>query len=231
VAKDGSLHLVFHIYAGDPREARGHSAGYLRSRDGGKSWETAEGAGVKLPVTPKSRCFIQQGPKLDLRTGNVVLDPDGRPWLTVWHLGRSPRTVRLYHHDGEAWRSRDPLPFVRKRLGECEMVMGTVTFDHDGALYVAAAVKAVGGPKSDWFGHPSKEVVLLSSSDRGRTFAVRRLSQPDPTQPNWLPSIERPFGPRPIGVPSLIYTHGDKGEFGRNREGTPTEVLFVHMAK
>ena len=43
------------------------------------------------------------------------------------------------------------------------------------------------------------------------------------------PSIERPYGPKPIGVPSLIYTHGGPGEGLTG--GDPTEVVFVRLEK
>jgi len=232
VAKDGTLHLAFHVYTEKKQlSGRGRALGYLRSRDGGATWETAAGEKVTLPATLKTDCFIERGAKLNLRVGDLVLDGAGRPWLAAWHIGTRPRTVLLWHHDGVRWRSRDLLPFVEKRLPGHELAMGTLTFDRDGVLYVAAVVRKAGGSDKTWFGHPTKEVALLTSVNGGKTFRVRPISTPDPTLPNWLPSIERPYGPRPIGVPSFLYTHGNKGTFGDCRSGAGTEVRFVRLAK
>ena len=230
VARDGTLHLGFHVYTEKrPLTGRGRALGYLRSRDGGRSWETADGVAVDLPAGPKTPCFIEHGPTLNLRIGNLVLDGAGRPWLLAWHLARRPRTVLLWHHDGVRWVSRDLLPAVQRRLPACELAMGTMTFDRDGVLYVAAVVRKTGGSDKTWFGHPSKEVVLMTSRNRGKTFRVLPISTPDPTLPSWLPSIERPFGAKPIGVPSFLYTHGNIGTYGDCKSGGGTEVHFVRL--
>ena len=232
VAKDGTLHLAFHIYVQQGRRPdRGRALGYVRSSDGGATWETAAGAQVALPATQQTGCFIERGSGLNLRVGNLVLDATGRPWLLAWHIGRRPRTILLWHHDGVRWRSRDLLPFVQKRLPGHELAMGTMTFDRDGVLYVAAVARPTGGSDKTWFGHPSKEIVLLTSTNSGKTVRVRPISTPDPKLPNWLPSIERPFGHRPTGVPSFIYTHGNIGTYGDCRSGAGTEVHFVRLRK
>ena len=95
----------------------------------------------------------------------------------------------------------------------------------------AGLSRRTGGSDTTWFGHPAKEVVLLTSADRGKTFRVRPISLPDPRLPNWLPSIERPYGPKPVGVPSFIYTHGDKGTYGDCKSGPPAEVHFVRLGR
>ncbi len=227
VGPDGTVHLAFVIY--DSEAGRGRACGYLRTRDGGRTWETAGGNGVNLPVTPASGCFVEQDPALDMRVGNVVLDPRGNPWFSATHLERSPRTVLLWHHDGTKWTSEDPGPSLRKALPGREIVDATVTFDAAGTLYVACTVQEELPPGVRWWGHPSQEVVLLTSADRGRSFRVLPVSPPDPGAPNWLPSIERPFSARPLeGIPSLLYTHGGPGT-GSNTEGPPTEVVFVRF--
>ena len=225
VSDDGVLHLGFHIY--DMHPAAGKSLGYLCSRDGGRTWEAADGEAVNLPATPKTNCFIEQGPKLDMRIGGLVVDATGRPWLTAVHLAKRPRSLTLWHHDGSRWRARDLLVDVRKRLPGRGLVGGVLTFDRRGTLYVAATV--LGGRAKTYWGHPSLEVVVLTSRDRGKTFAVTPVSKADPARPNWLANIEKPFGPRPIGVPSLMYTHGGPGVGCTG--GDPTEAVFVRLMK
>ena len=225
VGADGTLHLAFHVY--DMHPAAGKAAGYLRSRDGGSSWETAEGLAVELPADPSTPCFIEQGKDLDVRAGSLALDPRGRPHVIVLHRGAQPQDARLWRHDGSAWRSTELLPFVRAAMPEREIGDGaSLSFDARGRLYVALAVQT---PPGGW-GHPSGEVVLLCSDDGGESFDLLPISPPDPELPAWLPSIERPHGPDPLeGVPSLLYTHGGPGEGVTG--GEATEIVFVRLGE
>ena len=225
LAPDGTLHLAFHIY--DMHPAAGKSIGYLRSRDGGRTWENAAGEKMALPVTPESACFIEQGDSLDMRASNLAIDADGQPWMLAFHNDRRPRTLLLWHHDGRTWQSRDLLPVIQQTFSEWEITYGTATFDRDGRLYIAAVIQYANAPK--FWGDKSLETVLLVSGNRGKTFQTLPISQQDPEQPNWLPSIERPYGTKPIGVPAFLYTHGGPGT--SVTEGDSTEVIFVRLGR
>jgi len=80
ISGERTLHLAFHIYNSPPAEG-GRSAGYLRSDDGGRTWETADGASMEIPVTAEqvSTCTLGVMPALavacsihDLRSLNSV---------------------------------------------------------------------------------------------------------------------------------------------------------------
>ena len=231
ISADNTLHLAFHIY--DHHPAGGKSLGYLRSRDGGDTWETADGREVEAPVNPSSPCFIEQSPSLDMRVSNVALGPDGWPHLIAWHSKPKPASAKLWRHDGQAWESVELLAVARTTFPKRGIAWaGTLTFDRDGRLYIAAVIEQ---PPGGW-GHASQEVILLTSDDGGRmsedggqTFDVLPISTVDPKLPCWLPSIERPFGPKPIGTPSLLYTHGGPG-IGCTK-GDATEIVFVRLGK
>ena len=185
---------------------------------------------MELPVTPSSKCFVEQDRKLDMRVTSMVVDPEGRPWFSATHLERSPRSVLLWHHDGKAWASVDVLPSVQAAMPDREIVDASITFDKEGTLYAACTVQQVVPHDREWWGHPSKEVVLLLSDDRGKHFDVLPISKEDPEKPNWLPSIERPFSAEPLDhVPALLYTHGGPGEGLKG--GPDTEVVFVRLAR
>ncbi len=173
-----------------------------------------------------------------MRIGNVALDGDGRPWITVAHLESQPIGLTLWHHDGTGWLSRDIVKASGSALEGRGLCDGTVTFDGEGSLYVAAT--AIGGNveaettpfifAKNFFGHPSCEIVLLSSRDGGESFDVTKLSEADDSLPSWLPSVERPFGPNPIdGIPSVIYTHGGPGE--GTTGGDAAEAVFARIAQ
>jgi hypothetical protein len=62
------------------------------------------------------------------------------------------------------------------------------------------------------WGDPSTELVRFDSTDGGRTFTSRLLDAPDPKNPRWMPSLERPTGFNEVsGSPGLIYTEGAAG--------------------
>lgn len=224
VGPDGTLHLAFHIYDNHP--AGGKAAGYLRSRDGGLTWQTAEGAAVVLPATPDSPCIFARGASLDMRVSNVAVSPDGMPYIGVSRLDLKPCGSELWHHDGNRWVVRDLLPDLQRAFPDRAVGMhGALAFDASGRLYVAWVTgKAPGG---GW-GHPSWEVALLVSADLGQTFRVMPVSDPDPQNPNWLPSLERPYCEKPIpGPPALIYTQGGPGQGCTEGDGTRVHAVLL----
>ena len=220
VGADGTLHLGFHIYDFHPKG--GKAVGYLRSRDQGVSWETAAGEMLSLPVTPTSPCFVEQGRHMDMRASNVAVDSEGRPFLIAHHRETEPFSSRLWRHDGGMWESVELLPFLQRAFpGGQPAWHGTLTFDGENRLYIATVVEE----KPGGWGHPSQEVVLLISEDLGRSFEVEVISTPDPTLAAWLPSIERPFGPEPIGVPAVLYSRSIPREPG-SAITYPGQIVF-----
>ena len=79
----------------------------------------------------------------------------------------------------------------------------------DGVLYAAGVVCKRGGHWAD----PTNAIVLFVSRDVGETWRAYRVSPEDETVSDWLPSLERCATPEnKIGVPQLLYTHGEIGE-------------------
>ena len=220
VGPDGTLHMAIHFY--DEHPPAGHSAGYLRSRDGGETWENAAGVPLALPVTPDSDCWIEKGPELDMRVGDIALDGDGHPWIPVIHLGKRPRTIVVWYHDGVAWRSRDLLPDVQRTMPGRDLVEGVISLDRNGTLYALCTSDHLLLEGGSTWGNPAREVVLIYG-DVSRALRVLPISPPDPEKPNWLPSIQRD----PVGLPALLYTHGGPGQ--DNAGGPPTEAVFVRL--
>ncbi|MCK5801320.1 MAG: BNR-4 repeat-containing protein [Lentisphaeria bacterium] len=221
---DNCLHLVFHIYDTHPKG--GKAAGYLRSPDAGRTWETVDGAKVTLPATPDTPCFFAQGKNLDMRTSNVALSKDGHPFVLTSQLKQKPTGATLWSHDGKEWQRRELLPIISKHLpGRSVGMHGTLTFDRNGRLFVTlVTAKAPGG---GW-GHPSWEVALLTSDDEGKTFAVQELSARNPKRAAWLSSIERPYCDKLVSMPlGVLYMRGSAGKGCTEGETSEVHALFL----
>ena len=232
VAPDRTLHLAFSINTGSP--FAGRAVGYVRSHDGGQSWIHANGQSAQLPLTPESPHFVETHTALDATPSNVALDPDGHPWLAVYHRERQPQDLTLWHHDGTDWHSRSIAAEVPHTFPGYEHAsVNTITFDARGRLYLACVIQRVGedhGNVKDGWGEPGDRVILLTSDDRGASFNALPISGVDPAKPNWLATIERPYGTRPIGTTSLVYTHGGSG-ISNQLDLASTEVVFVRLGE
>jgi hypothetical protein len=212
----------------------GRAVGYVRSSDGGHAWTHTNGQPARLPLTPHSPHFLEAGADLQATPSNVALDPAGHPWLAVYHRERQPQDLTLWRHDGAHWHARHLSAEVPRTFPGYEHAsVNTMTFDARGRLYLACVIQRVGedhGNAKDGWGEPGDRVILLTSDDRGATFDVLPVSDVDPAKPNWLATIERPYGPQLIGTPSLVYTHGGSG-ISNQLDMASTEVVFVRLGE
>ncbi len=94
------------------------------------------------------------------------------------------------------------------------------TIDAAGDLYLGLCA----AEKHGW-GGPTNEVFVVRSTDLGDSFEVVQASATDRTVSNWGRNFERPVGHNTIGVPMMIYTHGNAGK--GNATDERTEVRLV----
>jgi hypothetical protein len=217
VARDGTIHLATHLFK---ENAYAHFA-YMCSRDGGVTWENAKGEKLKLPVTPESPCLIRSEPSPDempgwrngsTRIGNIALDDRGRAWIVYGRF--------LWHREGVAIETIDLADQVEAAFPGLELtIVGSLTFDKDGVLYMVSHVRPRGllgrAP------NPS-EIVLITSRDHGRSFRMSLVGHEnpkDPGAPNWCPNIERPYNAtlRPRAVVRLLGPATRLGQPGNRR--------------
>ena len=210
ISKNGIIHLAFHLY----KENFYCHFAYMCSRDGGATWENVKGEKLKLLVTPESPCILLSERSPDempgwkngsTRIGNIALDDKGNPWIIYGKL--------LWHRVGRAMETIDlSKPVDAVFPGKELTIVGSITFDKDGTLYLVSHVR----PRGELGRAPkSSEVILITSKDYGKSFQMSLVSHENPKNPevpNWAPNIERPFNTRLLDhAPSFVYQFGDPG--------------------
>jgi len=230
----GTLHMGFMLYESGLK-GLGYAVGYLRSGDGGKTWRRSDGTKVALPATPATIDLVagarSPASPANFRPGNIAVDPKGSPWLIYCRMDRRPFRTWLARPTGKGqWQETPLLPAIQRKWPKRGVkTPGDLAFDRDGVLYVVVTtVPADVTDKTAQWGHPSAEVALLVSKDQARTFRAFGISPHDAATPNWLPNLERPTRHVPIGAPSLIYTHGHRGE--KNTDILSNDVVWCDAA-
>ena len=223
------LHLSCRFYDGD----WGHTVGYLRSPDGGKTWERSDGMKVSLPVTAKTVTVIDsvvpgvtanQRNKHTLRCGSIATDAAGSPYILYSSDVRSPsEALIVWLEPSGEWRRRSLRDTIPKEWSEWDVFMpGGITIQPDGRIFVVLTLM-----ESNRWGHPSSEIIWFEASDISGTFTAQIVSEPDATVPHWLPSLERPTGHNSVNIPGLIYTAGTRAE--NNRQIVSNEVYWARL--
>lgn len=235
IGPDGqTFHVCFTLYEQALQKA-GYAVGYLQSTNRGKSWQCFGGKPVDLPATPDTIDIVDGTVAPDgltnFRSGNVAVDPQGIPWILYGQQHQQPFEAWIARPvPKKGWQKISLLSFIQDKWPDRSVrTSGNIAFGADGTMYVVATTvnKNVEARAASW-AHPSAEIVLLVSKDRGRSFRVYEISPPDPELPNWLPNLERPTRHIPINIPSLIYTHGEKGN--TNKDIMSNDVVWCDIA-
>ncbi|MHC4441801.1 MAG: BNR-4 repeat-containing protein [Planctomycetota bacterium] len=224
-----TIHLSCRIYDGKP--GRGHTVGYLRSRNFGRTWENSAGEPVELPATPETVTNISKlrdRTKANLRCGSLAVDHRGRPHVVYSSCaGRRPEAWLAWPDDSGCWQQRSLLGAIRKNWSAWGLTMpGGISFSRDGRMFIVLTMVQPGltDEKKIW-GNPGCEVVRLESSDGGKQFKAVMVSGLDPQVPHWLPNLERPTGFNLIDRPGIIYTAGARGD--KNTQIVSNKVYWL----
>jgi hypothetical protein len=213
-----TLHLCCRFHEKTDRGAYGRiqTVGYMASRDFGKTWQRSDGASITMPATAETIEVLETGGVevgRILRAGALAVDSAGTPHL-IYSVREDYRceTFIATPRSGSPWIHRKLSTSLPERFRGRQLAMpGGMTFDRKGHLIATATIQDAGQGEQSW-GHPTSEVIRFCSTDGGRTFSARLVSQPDASVAHWLPNIEKPTGRNaPADPPGIIYTAGPPG--------------------
>ena len=224
-----TLHLSTRIYSGDP--ARGHTVGYMRSHDHGRTWKNSRGEALDLPVTAETIDVLASasaGGGVGLRAGSVAVDANNVPYVLYSDYDANPVEAYLARADGRGgWEKRPLSPAIPSALaGHGLFTPGEVVVGAEGRICMAlTSVDRRGDAEASTWGAPSCEVVWMEAGSFDGDLTASVVSAIDPATPAWLPNLERPTGHNAVKRPGLIYTLGGRGE--KNTEILANDVYWV----
>ena len=228
--KRRTLHMVVDFYesAGTYNQRGIHQAVcYMRSSDGGKTWQRADGTQVALPARPEQMDTLARSrkdrkqklpPPSILAQGGIVVDSKGTPHVFyVSHLDRPGDVIHATTDEHGKWHQK-PIGAVAKRFSDQRPMAcrGALTIDRDDVIHMLLELKPLGKLWLDGkptrplsFATEGKELIWLTSRDLGKSFEVRTVIDNDQTfnQAN----VERPagFNSIPAGrFPPFVYFDG-----------------------
>jgi hypothetical protein len=242
------LHMVVDFYESyDTYKARGaHQAVcYMRSLDGGLTWQKANGEPVAIPARPEQMDILGRHigpgrndlpPPVVLAQGSLVVDPQGLPHvLYITHQKQAGQVVIASPDSSGVWQ-RDTISEITEAYPKLRPVgcRGSFTASEDGTRYALLELKPLGAgwedgkPKRSMvFAQEDKRLVWLVVGKAGRHCTVRP-ALPANTVFNQA-NVERAAGYNEIQaghVPSFVYFDGTS-RYRKKNEVLQNTVLFL----
>lgn len=235
VGPTGDIHLVFQFHfaeSGNAADCRGRAAVYVKSSDGGDTWEN-EGQRVDDPITLDTMQAVCHAPdggdgRHSVRVGNLVVDAHNQPWFFCSFVGHESGVIWWRKESG--WQMID----LADRLDGLNMEGGRSTsLSRDGAghIHFAFATDPT-GKRCQWFA-PSLEVFHLVLDAEGNRVSLTQVTDVDNDAANWLPALELWDWTRPDQTYEdghfLMYTRGLNagGIGGDNKSALKTEIMLT----
>jgi len=190
--------------------------GCMMSPDEGETWTKLDGTPLELPAVESTSDIIMSTDSSQgrvLESGAIAISPDGIPFIgySVRMDNSSEGYLATPLPDG-GWKHVHLNPFLPKENRDEALIMsGGIAFNGKGQPVIVAPLLNLEDGKSYW-GHSTTKIVRLNSEDGGLTFKSKLVSGKDASEPQWMPSIERPTGFNDVPEnPGMIFTDGGRG--------------------
>lgn len=107
--RQGVLHLSW-VWRESPDVASNHDLAYARSRDGGRTWERADGTPYRLPITAGSAGYALRIPQRSelINQTSMAADGQGHPYIASYWRDEDSAIpqYRVVFHTGRRWETR-----------------------------------------------------------------------------------------------------------------------------
>jgi hypothetical protein len=152
--------------------ATNHNICYAQSRDGGKTWTTADGKPLTVPITADSGEVALPIPEKSelINQTTIAADAAGHPYIATYYreAGSTVPQFHVVYHDGAAWRSSQignrTTPFSLAGAGTKRIPVSRPLIVADG-------------------GTPSRLHVVFRDAERGERVTVATTA--DVTKNDW----------------------------------------------
>ena len=242
-----TLHMVVDFYESvETYKLRGvHQAVcYMKSGDGGETWQRADGTNIKLPARPEQMDTLAQSrgdrkqrlpPPFILAQGGIVVDSDGLPHVFyVSHLDEPGQVIHARPNAQGEWQQTPVDAIAKAYLDHRPMACrGALTIDRDDSIYMLLELKPLGKLWIDGkpvrglgFATEGKRLAWLISRDCGKSFAVQQAI--DDEQVFNQANVERPAGFNEISagqLPPFVYFDGTS-RYPKGREVLQNNVFL-----
>jgi hypothetical protein len=243
-SRDGRvLHMVCDFYESkdfDKRVGLHQAVAYMRSPDGGKTWQRADGAPIEIPARPERMDLFAEHtrPPNDTRRppligsgGGIVVDSAGKPYVFYSSHLKEPGELILATPDAAGkWQQRSLDTIKANHPGLVAMQRNFSITANDVIVGVIALAKQEEAKLENGLptrasrldDAPGNLAVWLISRDRGQTFTTRPVMPPNPQATRREFNLERPTGPGRGSWPTLMFFEGavrypEKGETIQNK--------------
>ncbi|HMJ69286.1 MAG TPA: BNR repeat-containing protein [Cyclobacteriaceae bacterium] len=223
VSQDGTIHISW-VWREEPDVATNHDMCYARSRDGGVTWEKANGEKYTLPVRAGNAEYARMIPQQSelINQTSMSTTADGHPVIaTYWRTADStvPQFFIIWY-DGKSWKheqvSRRTQPFSLKGGGTKKIPISRPQ------VVVSGRVKKM------------KVRVIYRDNERGHLVTVATRSAKGWTYEDMIPCDDSAWEPsydhelfRSTGELRLFVQDVGQGDGEKLSDKKPTPVVIM----
>jgi hypothetical protein len=196
----------------------------MYSDDSGVTWQ-ANGSRLELPASPQSVEIVDGKPFPDdanpyYGMGKMALDEDGIPHIMYIQSHDLFSRVYIAARLNDTWRKKEIIPDFASASYACQESAFSIDVNNNYYLLLTMVKAENYSPSS--YGDNSSEILLMISSDEGKSFKTLKPLENTDNVALWLPSLQYYF--TEANYPSFMFLRGSKGP--SSAEPVHNEIYF-----
>jgi hypothetical protein len=204
---NGRLHLAYVIYLVDTSRR----AYYMYSDDNGSTWKKSDGTTLTLPITSLTGgeiVFEKESVTAKLHIGSLVSDSNNRPWFSTFDI--DTYTANLHYYNGTYWERYNMLEILQRKVPGAKAVgKWPVSITNQDEIWLQAVYET---NSTGWGGSGNRTALIrvmsqdLKANGLNAKFSINLMKDSDPSNGDWLASIERNMGQNEVSQPAFMYS-------------------------